>query len=118
MERKLVCFFFTLALLITHLQGQTQIGGGTCSLASLSGSYAFTTTGRQVSTTGTFQKVYQANGTATFDGNGNVTFALNSNTNSGSAVQNYSGTYTLPANCLGALTATIASGDVANYSLA
>jgi uncharacterized protein (TIGR03437 family) len=118
MERKLAYFFFTLPLLTTHLQGQTQIGGGTCSAASLSGNYAFTTTGRQISPTGTFQKVYQANGTATFDGNGNVTFALNSNTNSGSATQNYTGTYTLPSNCLGTLTATIAFGDVANYSLA
>jgi uncharacterized protein (TIGR03437 family) len=97
---------------------QTQIGGGTCSVASLTGNYAFTTTGRQLSATGIFQKVYQANGTATFDGGGNVTFTLNANTNQGASQPSYTGTYTMPANCLGSLTATIATGDVATYSLA
>jgi uncharacterized protein (TIGR03437 family) len=118
MKCKLIQAVFALTVFGACAQAQTQIGGGTCALSSLSGNYAFTTTGRQVSSTGAFQKVYQANGTATFDGGGKVTFTLNSNTNSASAAQSYTGTYTLPSNCLGTLTATIAAGDTANYSLA
>ncbi|HME07131.1 MAG TPA: hypothetical protein VKG25_08770 [Bryobacteraceae bacterium] len=114
MTPKLACFVLTIPMV---LSGQTQIGGGTCALSSLTGNYAFTLTGRQVSSAAAFQKVYQGNGTANFDGGGNVTFTLNSNTNGVAAQQSYTGTYTLPANCLGTLTATIASGDLANYSV-
>lgn len=98
--------------------GQTQIGGGTCALSSLTGNYAFTVTGRQLSATAAFQKVYQANGTAAFDGGGNVSVTLNANTNTGSAPQSYVGKYTLAANCLGTLTGTIAPGDTVTLSLA
>ena len=117
MVRKTCLFVLALPFLAAAAFGQTQIGGGTCSVGSLTGNYAFATTGRQVSSTGAFQKVYQGNGTATFDGSGKVTFTLNINSNQGSLAQSYPGTYTLPANCLGTLTANIAAGTTATSTL-
>jgi len=95
---------------------QTQIGGGTCSSASLNGSYSVTLSGRDVSSTVTFAKVLEGIGTVTFDGQSKVAFSLTNNTNQSSGVsQMWSGTYTLQANCTGTLTVT--TGDTASFSL-
>jgi len=95
---------------------QMQIGGGTCSSASLTGTYSLTLSGRDVNSTLTFIKISEGIGTAAFDGLGHVTFTLTTNTNvSSGAPQTLSGTYNLQANCAGTLTLT--SGDTASFSL-
>ena len=107
------CFLFLAA---GPLMAQMQIGGGTCSSASLSGTYSLTLSGRDVNSTVTFIKISEGIGTATFDGLGHVTFSLTTNTNvSSGAAQTLSGTYNLQANCAGALNLT--SGTTANFSL-
>jgi len=106
----------SLFLLAGSLFGQSQIGGGTCSSASLSGAYSLTLNGRDVSSSLTFSKIFEGIGTATFDGLGKVTFSLTTNTNqSFSAVQGFTGTYNLQANCVGALNLT--TGDAASFAL-
>jgi uncharacterized protein (TIGR03437 family) len=95
---------------------QTQIGGGTCSSASLNGAYSITLTGRDVNSTLTFAKVLQGIGTATFDGQSTVVLALTNDTNQSSGkMQTWSGTYSLQANCMGTL--ALAVGDTASFSL-
>jgi uncharacterized protein (TIGR03437 family) len=98
------------------LMAQPQIGGGTCSSASLNGTYSLTLTGRSVNSTLTFSKVLEGVGTATFDGQSKVVFSLTNNTNQSSGIaQAWSGAYSLQANCTGTLTLTI--GDTASFSL-
>ena len=98
------------------LLAQTQIGGGTCSSASLTGAYSLTLSGRDINSSQTFSKVLEGIGTATFDGQSKVTFSLTTNTNQTSGVsQTWSGTYSLQANCAGVL--NIATGDAASFSL-
>ena len=95
------------ALPSAPLLAQTQIGGGTCNSASVNGTYAVSITGRKVSSAGTFTNVFQAIGTATFDGQSKVGFALTSDTNQAVATQlNWSGIYSMQANCAGAVTIT------------
>src|ERR1700733_3936602 len=72
------CF---LCLPAKPLGAQTQIGGGTCSSATLTGPYSLTLSGRDAGSSSTFTKVLEGIGTATFDGESKVTFSLNSNTN-------------------------------------
>jgi len=84
---------------------QPQIGGGTCSNASLSGNYWLSADGREVSS-GTFNAVSQSVGTISFDGKGNFSLATTKNTNSATAQPiTGNGTYSIPANCFGTLTA-------------
>ena len=98
------------------LMAQPQIGGGTCSSASLSGNYSLSLNGRDVGSAVTFLNVIEGIGTATFDGQSNVTFSLTNNTNESTGrVQTYSGTYSLQANCIGGLTLT--TGDTASFGL-
>jgi hypothetical protein len=95
---------------------QSQIGGGTCSSASLSGAYSLTLNGRDVSSAVTFSKVFQGIGTATFDGLSKVSFSLTTNTNqSFGTPQTFTGTYSLQANCVGGLNLT--TGDTASFAL-
>jgi hypothetical protein len=109
----LVC---SLCLPAVSLRAQNQIGGGICSSASLTGTYSLTLTGRDVSSTVTFSKVSQAIGSATFDGLNKVTFSLTDNTNQSFGVpQALAGTYSLQANCVGALSLT--TGDTATFAL-
>jgi uncharacterized protein (TIGR03437 family) len=95
---------------------QPQIGGGTCSTASLSGNYAVTLAGRQASSTA-FTSVYQANGVANYDGQGNVTFTLTANSNV-SAVQpvKEAGTASISSNCTGTLTFPTETFNLAVYN--
>ncbi len=95
---------------------QPQIGGGTCSSASLSGLYSLTLTGRDVSSSVVFSKVLEGIGTASFDGLSKVTLSLTDNTNAAQGTpQTLSGTYTMQSNCVGTL--SITTGDTASFSL-
>lgn len=107
---------FLLLLAATPMFAQPQIGGGTCSTASLNGTYMMTLTGRQLNSSAAYVNILQAAGSATFDGQSKVTLSLTQNTLKGTgAAQTYSGTYTVQANCLGAVTLT--TGDTASFNL-
>lgn len=105
-----------ISLLALPLIAQTQTPAPSCSTATMSGTYYLTLTGRNLNSSMALSASYQAVGTASFDGMGNVSFALTSSTNVLQGVtQALSGTYTLPSNCAG--TVTIATGDSATYTL-
>jgi hypothetical protein len=107
---------FLTCLLPASLAAQTQIGGGTCSSSSLKGVYSATLTGRQLTSSATFASALQANGSATFDGQGKVTMLFTANTLQGVALPlNYSGTYSIQANCAGVI--TISAGDAIAFNL-
>jgi uncharacterized protein (TIGR03437 family) len=113
----LICLLWCLlCLLASPMSAQTQIGGGICSSASLNGTYSLTLTGRDVGSSVHFTNVSHGVGTATFDGESKVTFSLTTNTNQTFGLaQTLTGTYSLQANCLGAV--TITSGDSATFTL-
>lgn len=117
-------FVRLLPLLIpAALSAQPQIGGGQCTSATLNGAYSLTLTGRQLTqrsgASGTaigFGAVLQGLGSIDFDGQSKVTLTLTNNTNSSSGVaQTWSGTYSLQANCIGAVSLT--SGSTATFTL-
>jgi uncharacterized protein (TIGR03437 family) len=88
------------------------IGGGTCSNSNLNGVYSLTLNGRGISGAGNLTGSYQANGTATFDGQGNVILAGTANTNLALAQSSsYPGKYSVPSNCYGTLTFTATSAE-------
>lgn len=92
-------------------------GTSTCSAASLNGLYAFSLTGRDVTTAGTFSKVFQGDGSATFDGQSKMTVTMTLNTNQSAGTPlTYSGTYTIQPNCSG--TANIATVGSGTFTLA
>jgi hypothetical protein len=98
------------------LLAQTQIGGGICSSASLTGTYSLSLNGRDVGSSVTFSKISEGIGTATFDGLSKVTFTLTSNVNQSAGVaQTLTGTYSLQSNCEGLLNLT--TGDTASFTL-
>jgi hypothetical protein len=108
--------FLFFGLLAAPLLAQTQIGGGTCSSSSLNGTYAVSITGRQVSASGAFTSMLQANGTATFDGLSTVAIALTEDTNQAVATPlTWSGTYSVEANCVAI--ANITSGGSATLNV-
>lgn len=108
--------FLFFSLLAAPLLAQTQIGGGTCSSSSLSGTYAVSITARQVSTSGNFTSVLQSNGSATFDGLSAITIKLTENTNAVVATPlNWSGTYSVEANCVAV--ANITTGGSATLNV-
>jgi hypothetical protein len=103
-------------LLALPLLAQPQIGGGTCSSASVNGNYSVSLTGRDVTNAVTFTNVEYSIGSVTFDGLSKVTFNLTM----GSAkfpllAQTLSGTYTMQSNCVG--TVSITTGDTASFTL-
>jgi hypothetical protein len=103
-------------LLAVPLMAQPQIGGGTCSSASLKGTYSATLSGRDLSSSVGFTSVLQGVGTVNFDGLSKVTFTFTNNTNKFSQVsQTLSGTYNLQSNCIG--TISITTGDTASFTL-
>jgi hypothetical protein len=98
------------------LAAQPQIGGGTCNSGSLNGTYDISLTGRQVAASGAFSNVFQANGSAVFDGLSKVTLTMSANTlQSLGSPLTYSGTYSAQANCAG--TISLSSGDTATLNL-
>ncbi len=93
--------FLAAALIATPMLAQTQIGGGICNSSTLTGTYALSMSGRQVSSAGAFTSVLQADGSATFDGLSTVTIAVSENTNQAVGTPlNWSGTYSVQSNCL------------------
>ena len=54
--------FLVTALIATPMLAQTQIGGGICNSSTLTGTYALSMSGRQVSSSGAFTSVLQADG--------------------------------------------------------
>jgi hypothetical protein len=116
---------FTLGcFLAVPLIAQPQIGGGTCSSATLSGTYAVSVTGRQVTSSGSFANVFQSNGSATFDGLSQVALSLTTYTlaslgtstvaSAGTALS-WSGTYSMQSNCSGQI--TITTGGSATFNI-
>jgi hypothetical protein len=117
------------SLLAAPLLAQTTIGGGTCNSASLNGIYSVSITGRQVTTATTvgatsghatsaaYTSVFQANGSATFDGLSKVTISLIADTNQAVSTSSaWSGTYSVQANCAGVM--NIGTGGSATLNLA
>ncbi len=101
MKRFCSKFFFLSCLGALPLAAQPVIGGNSCNSASLSGIYAFTLTGRQVTSAGNFTNVLQGNGSANFDGLSKVTITLTTDTLQSVATPlTWSGTYTIQSNCL------------------
>jgi len=93
-------------LLLASSAAFAQTTPTSCSAATLSLIRSLTLTGRGVNANGVLITVFQAVGTAAFDGEGNVTFNLNTSTGTAAT---WGGTYTLGANCLGTL--NINTGD-------
>src|ERR1035438_2314047 len=114
--RKAVLFSLP-CLIAAPMLAQTTIGGGSCTSATANGTYAVTITGRQVTTSGNFTNVFQANGAATFDGLSKVTIALTQDTGSVAGTPTtWSGNYSVQANCAG--TITITTGGSATFHMA
>jgi uncharacterized protein (TIGR03437 family) len=110
--------FLFIGLVGAPLLAQTQIGGGTCNSSSLNGTYAVSISGRQVNNSGTFLSVLEANGTATFDGLSTVAITAMEDTNQSLATPlNWSGTYSVEANCAAVLTITTGGGATLNVML-
>jgi uncharacterized protein (TIGR03437 family) len=84
----------------------------------LNGTYELSLSGRQV-VANQNTKTLDANGTATFDGQGNATLTLTADTfgpsNAFGTSLVYKGTYTISSNCTG--TISITSGDTASFPI-
>jgi len=104
-------------LLMFTGSGRTALSvAGACSASTLTGTRSLTLTGRDLNSSAILSQIYQAVGTAIFNGSGGVTFTLNVNTNQGQSLQQtLSGTYSIGSNCVGSLTVT--SGDSASFTL-
>jgi len=103
-------------LLAMPFLAQSQTTPPTCSTSSLTGTYYLVLSGRNVNSAVALSASYQAVGSATFDGAGNVNFSLTSNTNLLQGVpQGETGKYSPGSNCVGTL--NITGGDSASYTL-
>ncbi len=103
-------------LLAGPVLAQAPIGGGTCGASNLNGTYSLLLGGRSISSSGNFAGSLQADGTATFDGKGAVSFTGTVNTNQALGKQfTYTGIYSVPANCYG--TMTLNTGNAAGFTL-
>jgi uncharacterized protein (TIGR03437 family) len=118
MRSQIAVRFLFVSLLAAPLLAQTQIGGGTCSSSSLNGTYAVSLTGRQVSASGTYTSVLQANGTATFDGLSTVNIKLAENTSlAAAAALTWSGNYNVQANCIAVVNITSGGSATLNVTI-
>jgi uncharacterized protein (TIGR03437 family) len=115
--RTILPTFFCLAA--APVFAQTTIGSGTCNSSNLNGTYEVSLNGRQVLSTGATSKLFQAVGTAAFDGLSRVTLTMTANTvttsQSFGTTLMYAGTYSLQSNCLGSI--SITTGDTATFTL-
>jgi hypothetical protein len=117
MKYRAALLFFLSCLLAAPLLAQTTIGGG-CNSSSLSGVYAVSITARQVTASGTFTGVLQSNGSANFDGLSAVTISLVANTGPAVATPvNWSGTYSVQANCAGVINITTGGSATLNIAI-
>jgi hypothetical protein len=94
--------------------GNTTPSGG-CSLAMLSGVYAFTSTGFGFSA-GAVNQAQNITGLLQFDGHGNVTANTNIASGSGASLT-LTGTYSMSSSCAGSAMLTDASGNSYAMSL-
>jgi hypothetical protein len=117
MQRPTALLFALSCLIATPLLAQNvNIGGGTCNSSTLNGNYALSLNARQVTSAGAFTNVFQANGSASFDGQSTVKISLAADTLQASATQlSWSGTYSVQANCEGQL--TINSGANVTFNM-
>ena len=120
MTRRFTTLLLTLACLpAVPVLAQTTIGGGSCTSATLNGTYEFLLNGRQVTATGAVSRVFQGVGTANFDGLSKVTLTMTANsvgaTQSFGTPVVYSGTYSLQSNCVGSI--GITSGDTGTFTV-
>ena len=113
-----VCLIASVCLLAAPAAAQNQIGGGSCSAATLSGTYSLTLGGRAISSAGTYAGAVEGIGTATFDGKSVVTFSgvVNTNQVAGRTFSD-AGTYALASNCYGPINFASTSGSAATYTL-
>jgi hypothetical protein len=118
MKRPCSAVLFILCCLpAAPLFAQTEIGGGACTSSTVSGVYAFTMAGREITSAGNVTNVLQANGSATFDGLSKVTIAMTTDSiQSVGTPLSWSGTYTMQSNCYGVV--TITSGGSATLNIA
>jgi uncharacterized protein (TIGR03437 family) len=114
---KLLPIFFCLPA--TPLLAQTTIGSSACNSGSLNGTYELLLNGRQVTASGATSKIFQAVGTANFDGLSKVTLTMSANTVTTSQSFGtplvYSGSYSLQTNCVGSI--NITSGDSGTFTV-
>ena len=116
MHRLSALLFPLFGVAVPLLAQNTSIGGGTCNSSTLNGTYAISLTGRQVTSAGAFTNVFQANGSATFDGQSSVKISLAADTLQAPGTQlSWSGTYSVQANCEGQL--TINSGANVTFNM-
>ncbi|MGA3019160.1 MAG: IPT/TIG domain-containing protein [Bryobacteraceae bacterium] len=98
---------------------QTTIGGGACTSSTLNGAYEFLLSGRQVTSAGATSKLFQAVGTAAFDGLSKITLTMTANivgaSQSFGTPLVYSGSYSMQSNCVGSI--AITSGDSGTFAL-
>jgi uncharacterized protein (TIGR03437 family) len=117
MKKARTSFLFCFSCLLAAPVVAQTISGGSCSAANLNGTYSLTLSGRALSAAGSFAGSFQGIGLVTFDGVNAITLTGTANTNLalGKPFQ-YSGTYTVPSNCLG--TVTLTTGSTATFTLA
>jgi uncharacterized protein (TIGR03437 family) len=110
-------YLFSFACLLSaSALAQNQIAGGSCNSSNLNGTYSLALSGRGISAAGAFTGSYQANGTATFDGQSSVILTGTANTNQAAGTPfSYAGAYAIASNCYG--TITLVTGSTAAFSL-
>jgi hypothetical protein len=118
MKRPGTVLFALCCLAAAPLLAQPQIGGNTCSSSTVTGTYAFSLTGRQVTAAGNFTAALEGNGAATFDGQNKVNVTLTTDTISTAATPlTWAGTYSIQANCEGLVTITTGGSFTLNMVL-
>lgn len=103
-------------LLAACFAAHAQTTPVSCTAATLSGTYSLTLTGRDILPPATVAKILDGVGTITFDGVSAVTANLATTNGSGTVTpQTWTGTYSIPSNCQGAINFT--TGDTAAFVL-
>jgi hypothetical protein len=118
MKRSTIAKIFTIAAVTAIALGiaptaKAQVDKG-CSMATLTGTFAFTVTGALVAAPAPLGPYAEA-GAQTFDGNGHTTATGMSSTNGTIMPVNSTGTYTVSSDCTGTFTLQIAPGIASHY---
>jgi len=120
MKRSTIAKTFTIAAVTALVLGMAPAAKAAdkgCSNLSLTGTFAFTTTGFLVAAPAPLGPYGQA-GTQTFDGNGGTTTSSMSSTNGKIGQETSTGTYTVNPDCTGTFTLPIAPGIASHYFFA
>jgi uncharacterized protein (TIGR03437 family) len=119
MKRRFTTLLPVFFCLAAPVLAQPAIGSSPCNSSTLTGTYELILTGRQVTAGGVVSKVFQATGTAAFDGLSKVTFTMTANivttSQSFGTPLVYAGLYSMQTNCLGSI--SITSGDTGTFTL-